>query len=792
MIEFLQANQLNMMLVISTICFITAFFTMIMRTMRTRRKYILVYLEITAAVLMVFDRLAYIYRGNTEDIGFWMVRISNFMVYFVTLAVLQAFNLYMIDLCKNEMGFEKPPKRLVLVEILVTLGWVLIVISQFNGMYYTFDETNHYQRGSGFYACYIIPVVILMIHLSIIAQHRKKLKPTVWVVMILFTTVPLVASILQVFFYGVSLTNISIVGMAVVLHIFALIDMNRTVEHANKLEIEHLKNEQKTMQKMFKQTITSLATAIDAKDEYTQGHSLRVAEYSKRIAEQSGKTEKEVTEVYYTALLHDVGKIGIDEAIINKDTGLTDEQYEIIKSHPTIGGQILSNITEYPFLSVGAKYHHERYDGRGYPDGLEGERIPDYARIVAVADTYDSMTSNRSYRNALPQKTVREEIVKSSGTQLDPEYSRIMVSIIDADTEYQLREKVKEEKSDETDLSKINKLRFEGYRDIISDGIELSSHITKLSFNCKSNEESDKRISIPTVILFDSLDGCVHRDERSIKSLNYIECGEIWFDGHTVCSTTRNMKTNILHDARETKTDYCLEAVRYEDHVRITIIRKGIAYDTTVALSERSNSAYIAIAGENCTISDISIEVSPEAISQDYITRIADKIKYTNRLENEIKNIQVDQNRSDFTSGIKLSDGLKLFFHTMSLPSANLVWNSAYVLLYTSDGGQVSDPGYRELACIRIDGEDATIDGIGKNEITVDRHEDFKGWDAWKKYNKKGFDCEVSFRRRRNVITLFTENMGISIKNVTTVPDGVFDVYVALTGDRCAITDIRY
>ena len=148
---------------------------------------------------------------------------------------------------------------------------------------------------------------------------------------------------------------------------------NVAIEKYRVLDIEHLREQQQYSQRLFEQTATALVSAIDAKDEYSHGHSLRVAEYSAKIARQLGKTDEECYRIYYTALLHDVGKIGIPEAIINKNGRLTDEEYAQIKIHATIGNQILSGISEYPYLSIGAHYHHERYDGKGYPEGLKGE-----------------------------------------------------------------------------------------------------------------------------------------------------------------------------------------------------------------------------------------------------------------------------------------------------------------------------------------------------------------------------------------------------------------------------------
>ena len=216
----------------------------------------------------------------------------------------------------------------------------------------------------------------------------------------------------------------------------------------NMLELSLLKNhlnqevEKKTEEneQLSMHIIKSLAFAIDAKDKYTNGHSSRVADYSRDIAARYGYSEKEQNDIYIIGLLHDVGKIGIPDAIINKKDKLSDEEYEVIKKHPVIGTQILATIKEMPNLSNGARWHHERYDGKGYPDGLIGEDIPEVARIIAVADAYDAMTSHRSYRDTLPQDKVREEIISCRGTQFDPKFADIMVEIIDEDKDYQLRE----------------------------------------------------------------------------------------------------------------------------------------------------------------------------------------------------------------------------------------------------------------------------------------------------------------------------------------------------------------
>ena len=191
---------------------------------------------------------------------------------------------------------------------------------------------------------------------------------------------------------------------------------------------------------LFLHVVESLADAIDAKDNYTKGHSGRVAVYSKEIAKRYGYDEKRQEKIFMMGLLHDVGKIGVPDEVINKTDKLSDGELDSIKKHPGIGGKILSNIEEMPELAAGAKWHHERYDGTGYPQGLSGDDIPEEARIIAVADAYDAMTSNRSYRGALPQEVVRREIEKGSGTQFDKKFVDIMLEMIDEDTEYLMRD----------------------------------------------------------------------------------------------------------------------------------------------------------------------------------------------------------------------------------------------------------------------------------------------------------------------------------------------------------------
>ncbi|MBQ8043093.1 MAG: response regulator [Clostridia bacterium] len=214
--------------------------------------------------------------------------------------------------------------------------------------------------------------------------------------------------------------------------------LQKEIDEQTKKAIE----KHKMFERLSLQIMQTLACTIDVKDKYTNGHSLRVAKYARMIAQRAGKSFKEQEEIYYMGLLHDIGKIGVPDDIINKTSSLTDEEYDIIKTHPEMGSEILKNITEIASIMDGARWHHERYDGTGYPDGLKGEDIPEVARIIGVADAYDAMTSNRSYRNAFSQEKVKEELKKGKVAQFDPKFADIMLEIMDEDIEYDLREKL--------------------------------------------------------------------------------------------------------------------------------------------------------------------------------------------------------------------------------------------------------------------------------------------------------------------------------------------------------------
>ncbi len=197
-------------------------------------------------------------------------------------------------------------------------------------------------------------------------------------------------------------------------------------------KLRRIRRRQQEYRHITEQSLLTFAGAIDAKDKYTKDHSTRVALYSRELARRMGMSEEEQENIYYIALLHDVGKIGIPDQVLNKPGHLTDEEFHLIQTHPVIGGDILKNFTALDGIAEGARYHHERYDGKGYCEGISGEDIPLTARIIAVADAYDAMSSDRCYRKGLPREVIEEELKKGAGSQFDPQIVPHMLAIIEA------------------------------------------------------------------------------------------------------------------------------------------------------------------------------------------------------------------------------------------------------------------------------------------------------------------------------------------------------------------------
>ena len=247
----------------------------------------------------------------------------------------------------------------------------------------------------------------------------------------------LLAATISVMIEGISTYFVvSLSGIFVGIGMMILFSLNvlRTAENIHMIELQRQKKElakrKRQMEKVSLQMIQTLSTTIEAKDEYARGHSHRVAEYAALIANEMGWDSEEIMNLKYAAHLHDIGKIGIPDMLLNKPARLTPEEYSVIKEHTVIGAEILKNISLIPHVAEVARSHHEHYDGTGYPDGLAGENIPLSARIVAIADCYDAMNSKRIYRNALPPEKIFKEIENNRGIQFDPELTDIFLNLL--------------------------------------------------------------------------------------------------------------------------------------------------------------------------------------------------------------------------------------------------------------------------------------------------------------------------------------------------------------------------
>ncbi|MDO5155907.1 MAG: diguanylate cyclase, partial [Eubacteriales bacterium] len=225
-----------------------------------------------------------------------------------------------------------------------------------------------------------------------------------------------------------------------------------SIHNENKMYTKELSEKNQEIQDMAIQTIATIANTIDAKDEYTRGHSKRVAEYSVAIAKEIGMSAEEINNLRSIALLHDIGKIGVPDSVLNKPGRLTADEYDLMKQHTVMGSEILKDIKMFHGIDIGARYHHERYDGNGYPEKKVGEEIPQIARIIAVADAFDAMTSNRVYRKHLDMEYVLEELKKCRGTQFDPEFDDALVRMIE---EGRLQTNIVESDDDVSEMSKI-------------------------------------------------------------------------------------------------------------------------------------------------------------------------------------------------------------------------------------------------------------------------------------------------------------------------------------------------
>lgn len=299
---------------------------------------------------------------------------------------------------------------------------------------YYFDSDNQIHKGLLGWTTHIIIVVYLLFMLLLSFNTIDKKRTFERITIVLISVIIILGALSETVLHSHSVLRCTIVGSLIFYYMFF-----QSETYRDEIIVKHIEQTQMS-ERLSLQMVQALARTVDAKDSYTNGHSQRVADYSREIAKRLNKDEAFQREIYYMGLLHDIGKIGVPDYIINKTDKLTDDEFSTIKTHPEIGAEVLQDITEMPNLYYGARWHHERYDGKGYPDGLRGDQIPIEARIIAVADAYDAMTSKRSYRDVLPQNVVRAELGRAKRTQLDPFIANIMLEMMDEDIDYHMKE----------------------------------------------------------------------------------------------------------------------------------------------------------------------------------------------------------------------------------------------------------------------------------------------------------------------------------------------------------------
>ncbi len=323
---------------------------------------------------------------------------------------------------------------------------ITLIINSFTGFYFFFDAQSVYSHGPAYFAVNSASILFVVESMILFIIKNKFFKKAQIVSIVLFYTFFFAAFILQLTtFPKILLTDFGI-ALGVLMLFFTIetpdyvklvMTLNELNELKASLEIQvenrtqELNEEKESYEELTLETLSSLANVIDAKDHYTNGHSKRVAAYAKGIAETMGLSPMECEQIYFAGLIHDVGKIGINEAILTKPGKLDESEYRTIQSHSALGGDILKGIREFPLFEQVARSHHERVDGKGYPDKLVGDNIPFPARIVAVADAFDAMTSDRSYRKALSIQVAISELNRCKGTQFDAQVVEAFLKLND-------------------------------------------------------------------------------------------------------------------------------------------------------------------------------------------------------------------------------------------------------------------------------------------------------------------------------------------------------------------------
>ena len=343
--------------------------------------------------------------------------------------------------------------NLLLFRILFTIFCASLIVNVYTGIFFSVENCV-FIHGPYYWVCYFVPFICLFFSAGVMLFEKKYYTRRVLFSTLEFTIVTTVSILIQYLFLNNYLLIFFGVSLAALILLFGMetpdyqklqttmSNLEQTNQNLHELQA-HLQQEvesqtkeiiakQKENEEMTLRTVESLAHAIDAKDEYTNGHSTRVAQYAVILATALGWEKERVDRLHLAAVLHDIGKIGVPDTILNKPSRLTNVEYEVIKTHTTTGYNIVKDIPSMELVATVAKYHHERYDGKGYPEGLKGDNIPQEARVVGIADAFDAMSSQRVYRKSMSSEAIRKELVRGRGTQFDPDYLDVFLQLFDS------------------------------------------------------------------------------------------------------------------------------------------------------------------------------------------------------------------------------------------------------------------------------------------------------------------------------------------------------------------------
>ena len=401
------------------------------------------YFLISAIVMFVFNICTVLTIDFADRIPVDFNIFLNGMYFLASTVVALLFLYYCMSVALVDTSKEKRRVFAIVNLGLLVIFVISLIVNHFLGFYFNFFS-GKYTHGDAYYFVDVVFIIYVIESLVLFIIKRKKFNNRQKAATILFYVSFFAMFILQlVVFPNILLSDFG-TALGALLVFFSVetpdyVNLVKTLDELNELKAsleiqvtertKELDKEKESYEELTLETLSSLAVLVDAKDHYTNGHSFRVAAYAKGMAKMMDRSLIDPEQLYFAGLIHDVVKVGISESILTKPGKLTEKEFETIKSHSAVGGEILKGIKQFKIFQEVARSHHERYDGKGYPDKLKGEDIPLPARIVTICDTFDAMTSDRVYHKALKDDVAIKELLDNKGSQFDPELVDLFVKL---------------------------------------------------------------------------------------------------------------------------------------------------------------------------------------------------------------------------------------------------------------------------------------------------------------------------------------------------------------------------